>query len=273
MWSYNSYYDDPNNVLMHSSHKYIDKEYKNGRWYYTYDEKAGGVRRKESSASKTNVAYQKDLNSLGLNLKARNKVLNGTVRTGYRDTKKRVNFNGIIYDTGINPSKAGVSNREKAILKNKEKENKEKKQIMRDRIYSINNEQTQKQNAKAAEKEHSDKTREIDIKNRKAREKENLIKDYDNKYDRVYEAAVKLAALGQKNSNARQQDISEAGKYMEKYWKEWKKAYDNLPLEEREARKDEENELGLILWNLRNRMGLQKKEIFRVDEHGMVKIK
>ena len=55
MWQYN--YD----YLCHASHKYIDKTWKNGRWYYTYDEKSGGVRRRESSASKTNVVFKKDL--------------------------------------------------------------------------------------------------------------------------------------------------------------------------------------------------------------------
>lgn len=37
MWSYNSFYDDPNNVLAHSSHKYIDKYEKNGKTVYVYD--------------------------------------------------------------------------------------------------------------------------------------------------------------------------------------------------------------------------------------------
>lgn len=260
MWSYNSFYDDPNNVLMHSSHKYIDREWKNGRWQYTYDEKSGGVRRRESSASKTNVAYQKDVNSLGLNPKTRNKVLNGSVRKGSRDTSLDFNRRRFRDFHRMSAKNNNLFNELKPYLSE-----------IKDKHFS--DEKTQKQNAKAAEKEHSDKTREIDIKNRKAREKENLIKDYDTKYDKVYEAAVKLAALGQKNSNARQQDISEAGKYMEKYWQEWKKAYDDLPSEEREAHKNEYDELGLILWNLRNRMGLQKKETFRVDEHGMVKIK
>lgn len=40
MWQYNSFYDNPNNVLMHSSHKYINRYEKNGKYVYIYDKPA-----------------------------------------------------------------------------------------------------------------------------------------------------------------------------------------------------------------------------------------
>ena len=39
MWQYNSFYDDPNNILCHS-HKYIDRYEKNGKYVYIYDKPA-----------------------------------------------------------------------------------------------------------------------------------------------------------------------------------------------------------------------------------------
>ena len=84
MWQYNSFYDDPNNVLIHSSsHKYIDKSYQNGRWVYTYpDDGKDGIIRKDISSN--SYSKKKATKSFELDSKAVEKVLSGTRLKGRR---------------------------------------------------------------------------------------------------------------------------------------------------------------------------------------------
>lgn len=210
MWSYNSFYDDPNNILCHSNFKYIDKTYKNGRWIYTYDKK-GGVTRKDTSAD----SYSRKKASWGLNPKAIEKVLSGTRLQGHRDSNQKLPVIQVLAG-----QKFTSENRKNIV-------NKQNLQKSRDRLYAVQsqNKGIPEQASKQAENEHSDKTKMIDAKAKAEREREEdqaLLDDFVKKREYASNALYKL------RDAKRPEEINEAGKYLEKYYDDLSEVYNKI---------------------------------------------
>ena len=237
MWEYNSFYDDPRNVICHASYKYIDK-YKNksGKWTYIYENEQG--KRIDSSSKGGVTKLGNRLNSSLTNPirsrsnKSEEKIGKISSEKSYIKTRKSSNVaerRGSVSDLGVQ----GLSDREKHRALNIAIEN-AKKQERERRISGGNNaEYTQHQREKAiasgvnaaakykqmlaakqAEKEHSTKTAAIDSRN--AREKaieQSKMRQTQRENAEKQEQQRRMASnTAEKAQNSREKAIQESSK-------------------------------------------------------------